>query len=108
MRIHVRRGVHGVDALEFARRRHVQPVERATRDRAADEMGVQHPRHRHVVDVAAAAGEQPRVLTAAHGLADEAGGLGRLDPLRGPGELLRHARTSSRAAACRAAAMMPW
>ena len=56
----------------------VEVGDRAARTVAADEGRVQHPRQGHVVDVAPAAGDEPRVLPALDRLADHAlGGYAR-------------------------------
>ena len=51
----------------------VDPPDRGAGERAADEVRVQHPRQRDVVDVRAAAGQQPGVLDASDARADVPG-----------------------------------
>ena len=74
-------GEHGVHALGPERLGGVDRSQPRVGDGAADERHVPHPGEHQVGDVAAPAGEQPRVLLAADGGAARAGGFGG----RGPG-----------------------
>ncbi len=70
-------GEHGHDAGGGLGRAGVDGRDRRPRDLAADEGGVEHARHRHVVDVLPVPRQQARVLLAGDGLPDEPGGRTR-------------------------------
>ena len=69
-RVQVSGGEHGDDSGQRPGLLDVDAAELAVCHGAADERRVQHAGHDHVVDVASAPGQQPRVLPAAHRLAD--------------------------------------
>jgi hypothetical protein len=65
-------GQHEVHTGHMARGRDVDGGDPPVGDRAANERGVEHPRHGQVIDVAALPGEDPRILRTAHARAREA------------------------------------
>ncbi len=64
-------GEHGAYPVERGGRLGLDRGDGSARVGAADERGMQHAGHHHVVDVAAAPGEQPRVLAPRDALTDE-------------------------------------
>src|SRR5262249_34922234 len=95
--VELRTGEHRDDARHARRDRRVDRGDAALRDVAADECCVQQAGDDDVVDVAAAPGEEPRVLMAGDALADEASAGGHAS-----------CPVGAVAAAMRTASMIPW